>query len=94
MIELLKYIEAGETLEKFRKWTEDPDTFTVFGLTLLKAGVPKGPNMKNVLKHLNNLWIQSDCKLTEEELIEHAKTDTIPESKTNFRIRKRKWSQI
>lgn len=63
-IELLKYVDAAETLSEFRKWTETMNKFTVRGLELLDAGIPKGPSVKNTLKYLHKLWVEVGFKFT------------------------------
>jgi len=94
-VELLKYVDASDVLAEFRNWTETMTTFTVRGLDLLEAGVPKGPSINNTLKYLHKLWVESDFQLTPEQLIERAKSDEVPPPpKMDKKVRKRRWVDI
>ncbi|KAI6237055.1 hypothetical protein M3Y95_00224800 [Aphelenchoides besseyi] len=92
-IELLKYIDAPETLRTFREWSLNAAKFPITGIDLMKANVPGGPTMKFVLQHLRRLWFESDFTMTSEELLEHAKNDKV-DTTTNQKTRKRRWVQI
>jgi hypothetical protein len=56
--ELLKYVNAPETLAKFREWTNDVPKFSITGYDLMNAGVPKGPSMSDSLSRLHQLWVE------------------------------------
>jgi hypothetical protein len=47
----LKYVDAAETLSKFRAWVSTDEKFTIGGLDLMNAGIPKGPSIKNTLAY-------------------------------------------
>lgn len=51
-------MDAPDTLAKFREWSTSDKKFSVGGLDLMEAGVPKGPSIKNVLNYLHHLWVE------------------------------------
>uniref|UniRef100_A0A914HI06 Poly A polymerase head domain-containing protein n=1 Tax=Globodera rostochiensis TaxID=31243 RepID=A0A914HI06_GLORO len=69
-VELMKYVGTGAELRaEIERW--EMCAMPVKGMDLLAANVPKGPRMKSVLRHLFNLWKQSDLNLAKEELLKH-----------------------
>ena len=67
IMELLKYRGYFDVLEQFKEW--DLPKFPVNGITLLEAGVPKGPSLSVALKGLRKKWKESRFTFTEQELI-------------------------
>ena len=67
LIELLKYLNLRETVERLSSW--DPPRFPVNGLRLAEMGVPKGPKFARVLADLREKWKESRYTLNEEELL-------------------------
>lgn len=63
-IELLKYIDAEDTLAEFRKWVSNAEKFSIGGLELMNAGIPKGPSIRNTLNYLHYLWIKVSSYLS------------------------------
>ena len=76
IIELMKYCNKPEVIEKFAEWKEPK--FPVNGVKLLEAGVPKGPPLAKVLDALRTEWMNSEYTATEDELM--AKVNGIVES--------------
>ncbi|CAD5224554.1 unnamed protein product [Bursaphelenchus okinawaensis] len=91
--ELLKYVGATETLTSLREWSKLKVTFPINGLVLMKAGAEKGPKLKLTMNYLYDLWKDSNCNLSEEQLTHHALNDTIPDT-PHKQFRKRRWVQI
>ncbi|MEW5420620.1 CCA tRNA nucleotidyltransferase [Amorphus sp. 3PC139-8] len=54
-------------LELPRTW--NPPTFPLDGKSLIKAGVPSGPEVGSTLARLEAIWIESDFSLGREDLI-------------------------
>jgi poly(A) polymerase len=54
------------------KWK--PPVFPVKGRDLLEAGFASGPEVGDMLRHLEDWWIASDFKPGKDELLERAKT--------------------
>lgn len=67
LVELLKYRNLRETIEKVTTW--DPPKFPVNGTRLIELGVPKGPRFAKVLADLRQKWKESRYTLGEEELL-------------------------
>ena len=67
IIELLKYLGYFDVLVQFNEW--DLPKFPVNGISLLEAGVPRGPSLAVALSGLRQKWKESRFTLTEQELI-------------------------
>ncbi|KAI6189929.1 hypothetical protein M3Y97_00061400 [Aphelenchoides bicaudatus] len=93
-IELLKYVNAADTLKEFREWVTTVEKFSVGGIDLLNAGIPKGPSIKNTISYLHQIWVKSDFKTTKGQLLEHAKNDPIPQPSPKKKAKKRRWVDI
>lgn len=80
--EVLKYRGDKTLLEQFLKW-EIP-RFPINGKTLKDAGVPAGKMYGPIINKLKNLWIESEYKLTADDLVQH-----IPTFIEEFELRKK-----
>lgn len=65
--ELLKYKGEEKLLEEFRKW-EIP-RFPLNGKILKENGVPAGKMYGRIIHKLKGLWIDSEYKLTTDDLV-------------------------
>ncbi len=59
--------DKAEILERFRGW--EPPRFPVTGSDLKEAGLPPGEAIGFCLTKLKELWLDSDYKLTKEEML-------------------------
>ncbi|VDN22427.1 unnamed protein product [Gongylonema pulchrum] len=70
VIELAKYAMSDDRIiNEIRAW-ETP-VFPVSGLDLMHSNVPSGQHVKKILDHLFKLWIESQWKMDQEELLKH-----------------------
>lgn len=92
LVQLAKSVLADE--ERIRKIEQfEAPKFPVTGHDLMKAGVRKGPNVRNVLFYLYELWKESKFTETMDSLLERANDSNIPDlskerKKLSPRIRK------
>uniref|UniRef100_A0A914CCT3 Uncharacterized protein n=1 Tax=Acrobeloides nanus TaxID=290746 RepID=A0A914CCT3_9BILA len=76
MVELMKYIESPLQMHsEIKEWVK-PE-FHINGITLMNAGVKKGPTVNAIRQHLYLLWKKSGYKMSTEELLTHI-DDEIP----------------
>ncbi|XP_075223419.1 CCA tRNA nucleotidyltransferase 1, mitochondrial isoform X2 [Lycorma delicatula] len=80
VIQLLKYKSEVNFIHEIQSWIVPK--FPVSGNLLFEKGVPGGRRMGLVIDHLKLLWIDSEFKLSTEELISH-----LPEILEELRIK-------
>lgn len=68
VIELFKYKGLHEMIAEISEWT--PPKFPLTGQDLLDKEIKRGPVFAKTLEALRTVWIDSDFKLTREELVE------------------------
>jgi tRNA nucleotidyltransferase/poly(A) polymerase len=68
VIELFKYKGLHEMITEISEWT--PPKFPLTGQDLLDKEIKRGPVFAKTLEALRTVWIDSDFKLTREELVE------------------------
>jgi tRNA nucleotidyltransferase (CCA-adding enzyme) len=65
--EFVKFAGDQDLLDDFRDW--DTPEFPVRGHDLLDVGFKPGPGVGDKLRELRNLWVDSGCKATRDELL-------------------------
>lgn len=68
VLETLKYQGDVDLYDKLRNW-EIPK-FPINGHLLMQKGFKQGPNLQKALSLLKLVWIESDCQLTRDQLLE------------------------
>lgn len=68
VMELMKIQLREDDFQTIKNWT--PEVFPITGKDLMEIGINPGPEMGKLLKKLKQLWIENDCSITKEQLLE------------------------
>lgn len=68
VLELLKYKGYKDLMKEFKDWT--PPKYPITGQDLIDKNIKRGPVFSKTLDALRVVWIDSDFKLSREELLD------------------------
>ncbi|CAB3398918.1 unnamed protein product [Caenorhabditis bovis] len=77
-IQLAMSVQAPDEVLQLVETYKTP-IFGVSGKDLMEAGVKKGPNVRNILHYLFDIWKKSNYEMGKRELMERANDENIPQ---------------